>query len=189
MKKILLIIISILMFVPAVVCAETEAQDLMETLERANITPSITNYGEQESQVPIYLFWSDGCYHCHDFLEFINEELEDYGSKIKMRSYETSNESNYNLEQKVAKFFNIKAPGVPLIVIGENTIYGFGEDNEEQILEAIDEEYSSDEKYDVFEEMEKAPVDKRNNVPLYIFAGLCAGIVLYIVIMVAKKEK
>lgn len=178
-----------LFIIPSAVFAETEAQDLMDTLERAGITPTVDSYTENDNQIPIYLFWSDECYHCHDFLEFINNNLEEYADKIKMRSYETANESNYNLEQKVAKFFNIEAPGVPLIVIGENTVYGFGEDNGDQILEAIDELYESEERYDVFDAMENEPVDKRTSVPLYIFAGLCACIVIYIVVMVARKEK
>lgn len=190
MKKIFFLILSLILFIPNVVMAETQTLDLMDTLEKAGITPSIDDYEETEDQVQIYLFWSSTCTHCHDVLEFINDNLDEYGEKIKMRSYETStNADNYALQQKVAKFFSINAPGVPLLVVGESTFYGFSDSIKDKILEAIDGEYSANEKYDVFEKIEEKEAEKNPNDALYVIIPVLAIVVIYFMIKLAKKEK
>lgn len=188
MKKLLLAVISLLAFMPFVVNAETRAQDLLETFERAGITPSINDYEETEDQVMLYLFWGETCPRCHEELEFINSILKDYKDKIKLRSYEGSIEDNYLLQQKVAKHFEIDAPGVPLLVVGENTFYGFKDEVGEKIKIAIDREYKKSERYDMFAEMEKKRKEGNSNVPLYIFGGLLSIIIVVSIIFLARKE-
>ena len=36
-------------------------------------------YAENDNQVTLYLFRGSGCSHCHDFLEFLNNNLAENG--------------------------------------------------------------------------------------------------------------
>ncbi len=189
LKKIICICISAFMFLPLTVFA-ARAQDLMDTLERGGITPSVEDYKETKEQAVIYLFWSDTCGHCHEELEYINSILPEYKDKIKMRSYEGSNSENFALQQKVGQFFKLeKYNGFPLTVIGDKTFYGFGEDYKEEMIEAIEKLYNSTEKYDVFDELEKK--DEENEIsptPMYILVGIVSiGIVGFLVYITKKK--
>lgn len=178
------------MIVPNIVHAQTQARDLLETLEAASITPSIEEYKENDDQVVIYLFWGQTCEHCHEFLEFINSNLEEYKDKIKMRSYETSrNDDNYAIQKKVANWFEVKNTGVPLIVIGENTFYGYaGSETGEKIKIAINDVYSQTERYDVFEEMKNGnPKTEKQNVMLFMLIPIVLfGVIGYIYIQVKR---
>lgn len=191
-KVLIITIISLFIFMPMMVFADTQAQDLLETLETAGIEVSVDDYEENDNQVEIYLFWSTGCSHCHEELEFYNSILGDYKDKIKMRSYESSNPDNYALQKKMMTFFNLKESGVPFAVIGENTFYGFrsAEETGEKIKDAIDEEYakSLEERYDVWEEMEKNKQAPKNQTALYVFGGLLAVVMVGVIIYIVTKK-
>ncbi len=187
MKRILLALLITLIF-PFGVKAEVQTYDLHDTLELEGIEIKNPEYEENDDQVYIYLFRGEGCIHCKHFLEFLNElSEEEYGDMFKLRAYEVSyNQDNSNLKNRIVDFFNIDASGVPLIVIGENTFYGFSEEHEEKIKTAIKNEYESEEKYDVFEEMQKKEDAKNPNDALYILIPLVGiGIIAYII----KKSK
>ncbi len=190
MKKILLLVIAAMLFVPAIVRADTQAMDIIDTLEKANIEVTDKDYKEIDDQVVIYLFYSSSCPHCHDELEFLNESLKEYGSKFKLRAYEvTANEDNDKLMKKMKKFFNEKGEGVPFTVIGESTFYGFGDSTGEKMLKAIDTEYRKETKYDIFAELEKA--DKAagaNNKIVMIVMGVLLVFVIGGLIVFARKE-
>jgi len=193
MKKIIFTVLSLLLLTPTIVLADTHAENLTDTLERAAIDINIDDYEEKDDQVVIYFFYSDTCGFCHNELEFINSKLTDYKDKIKMRSFEVSNEDNDILKTKITSFLNVKAPNVPFTVIGESTFYGFdAETTGEKILTAIDQEYeiAKDERYDVFEEMEnfRETKSKKNNTALYIFASLAVIAIIVTTIYIIKKD-
>lgn len=205
MKKILMIIAGILLFLPSTVFAEnSEALNLIDTLKMAEITPSITDYKETDEQITLYLFWWTGCGHCHDELEFINSLLGEYKDKIKLRGYEIQGEGNSELRSKVGAFFDVDGGGVPLLVVGESTFYGFPERYKEQIKAAIDTEYAKAERYDLFKEMEtkekydgsknnnnnEEKKENKSNVGLYLFAGVIViGIFGFLLFTVMKDQK
>lgn len=174
---------------PSVVLAQTQALNLMDTFEKANITPSIEDYEESDDQVQIYLFWSSSCTHCHDLLDFLNDILEEYKDKFKMRSYEVStNADNSELHEEVVDYFKLGKYGVPLLVVGESTFYGFSESTESKILEAIDSEYARTDRYDVFEKMGEKDANKNPNDALYIIIPVLGIVVIGVLISFAKKE-
>lgn len=190
MKKIIITILAMFVFIPSTVFASTQARDFLETFEEASITPKVKDYKENEDQVVIYMFWWTSCDHCHEALSFFNDILEDYKDKIKMRSYETgANSDNFAIQKKIANWFEVKT-GVPLIVIGENTFYGYnGDETAEKIKIAIDDVYSTPvkERYDVFEEMKKGkPETKKKNTTLIL---LIPAILVIVVICIFIKNK
>lgn len=192
MKKIIIAVLSLLI-TPTIVLADTHAENLTDTLERAAIEISIDDYEEKDDQVMLYFFYSDTCGFCHNELEFINSKLADYKDKIKMRSFEVSNEDNDILKTKITGFLKVKAPNVPFLVIGESTFYGFDEETTgEKILTAIDQEYDikKEDRYDVIDEMENArqTKSKKNNTALYIFAALAVIAIVITTIYMIKKD-
>lgn len=191
MKKIIIILIAFMLLIPCATYASSQARDIMETFEAASITPSIKDYKENENQVVIYMFWADYCEHCHEALEFLNEIMPEYKDKIKMRSYEVQNSDNEVIHKRVANWFETKT-GVPLIVIGESTFYGYaGEETGEKMKQAIDDVYSQplEERYDVFEEMKNGkPETKKKNTLLIMLVPVIIIIVgIYVFIQIKKR--
>ncbi len=190
MKKFILLVILYILLLPSMVLADTEALNLKDTIVASGETPSFEDYKESDDQVTLYLFRASGCNHCHDLVKFLDSIAEEYGSKFKLRSYECSENSDNNLlHNRVVNFFELKnSRGVPLLVIGENTFYGFTEKNKQQIIDCIEREYKKEDKYDVFEKMEEQKNAKKPNVAAYIVLPILAGIVIFIIIRIAKNE-
>lgn len=195
MKKITMFILGLFMVLtPVTVCADTQAKNFEETFKEAKIEMSIDDYKETDDQITIYLFWWTGCGHCHNELEYLNEILGEYKDKIKLRAYEIQNSDNSELRKKVGDYFNVNGSGVPLLIVGENTFYGFPDEYKEKIKTAIDNEYSAEEKFDLFKALEEGKKstaeEKKSNIGLYIFAGvMIAGILGFVIYITVKGNK
>lgn len=188
MKKALIIFLTLIIFMPTMVFAETLAKDLKETVESIDLEFKATDYKETEDQVTVYLFRWSSCEHCHEAISFFNDLAVTHGDKFKMRSFETTtNPDNMALQTRVANFLKIDAPGAPLIIIGHSSLYGFSSKHEEDLIKAIESNYKLEEKYDVFEAMEKNDEVKTNS-STFIFVGF-AVVVLAIVIFLFIKKK
>lgn len=185
MKKVLIALMLIAgMFFYTNTYAETEATDLEETLKAENIKLS-GDYKENDKQVTLYLFRGEGCSHCQELLEYLNSIVKKHGDKFKLRAYEVwNNEDNNELKEKAAKELEVEADGVPFLIIGENTFIGFGEDDKEKIVDAINKEYkkSSDERYNLMANIKSAKKDKNNEnsalivlIPILVF-----GVVIFL---------
>lgn len=100
------------------------------------------------NKVNIYLFWGNGCPHCEEFLNFL-EENEDYKDLYNLNTFEVwYNQDNYNLMNKFANSLDEDISSVPFIVIGTKTFVGFGETNKEEILNTIKEQHNNS--YDLY---------------------------------------
>ena len=113
MKKVLLIIISLLVFIPTV-----SAKD----------------------KVTISVFYSESCIHCkhlHSYLDDLSKDSK-YGSMIKIDYYEINKTKNQELFRKVAAYYHIST-GVPVYIVGEDLEQGFPniESDSEQVQESI----------------------------------------------------
>lgn len=106
MKKIIIFIITLLSFIP--------------------------NIKAEEKQLDLYLFYGDGCPHCKALEEYLDDYLKDKDN-IKLHEYEIwYSEENQNLFKKVQNAMNIKANGIPYLVIGEDVVQGFIENYTEE---------------------------------------------------------
>lgn len=189
MKKLIMIVLTAVLLMPSIVFAKTESMNFIETLESKQIEPANKDYTETDDQVTLYLFRWSSCSHCLDLLNYLNELSVEHGSKFKLRSYETStNADNDKLRQDVADYFNETGTGVPLLIIGENSFYGFDESFEEKILTAINNEYEKSERFDIIETLVKKANEKNPNDALYVILPILAIVVIYFVINKAKKE-
>lgn len=86
-----------------------------------------SNKSNQDNQVTLYFFHGDGCPHCEDEIEWLNEVTKKY-SNLLIKEYEVwYNEDNDILMQKVKEQLGVTSKGVPFTVIGEKYFLGFGE--------------------------------------------------------------
>jgi len=108
------------------------------------------DYKESEEKANIYLFRGSGCSHCYEFLTYLEAMTEEYGKYFNVISYEVWNhENNKKLLAKVAKKLGDTTGGVPYIVIGKHSWAGYSESLNEEIYEAIQEEYKNKNKNDI----------------------------------------
>ena len=189
-KKFLILLVALIIALcPIIARADTQTLNLNDTLIAEDITPEYEDYKETEEQVTIYLFRGAGCTHCYDFLTYLNSITKEYGNMFKLRSFEVyNNQDNAALKDKVAKFFKEEADGVPYIIIGENTFYGFSDDMKEKVLKSIKNEYNAEVKYDIFDEMDKNETKKNPNDALFLLIPIAAIIIIVIIVRSAKKE-
>lgn len=96
----------------------------------------------------IYEFYGSTCGYCaslNSWFDSIEEEYGDYYDLVKFEVW--SSKDNQNLMYKVADHLNDRMSGVPYLVIGKNSVNGFGSSDAEkqQIINYILEEYNKDE--------------------------------------------
>ncbi len=109
--------------------------------------------------VKIYLFYSSGCPHCHDFINYFSSKYVDYLDYFEIVTYQVdSSMDNSNLMVEVGTAFGDDEDdlaGVPLIVIGsEFHQRGFGSDGTAIIEKAL-EEYENENYKDLVAELKE----------------------------------
>ena len=101
---------------------------------------SFGNIFAQDNVANLYLFWREGCPHCEKERAFLPKLQEKYGDKLVIQQFEIwNNKKNLNILQEVTKNFDTPVNGVPLTLIGDEKIVGYGEDSNtgQQIDDAI----------------------------------------------------
>ena len=103
----------------------------------------------------MYLFWGDGCVHCHNLKIFLNDLEPKYKDMFDLYAFEVwGNPDNQTLMGRFAKTMGDSPRGVPYLVVGDKSFNGFSEKMEEDIIQAIIDEFKSDVKHDVFKNLE-----------------------------------
>lgn len=81
-----------------------------------------------QDKVNLYFFYGQGCPHCAKEEKFLAALEKDY-SNIKVNRYEVwYNRNNADLLARVAKELNLKVTGVPVLIVGDQTINGYFSD-------------------------------------------------------------
>lgn len=152
-KKIIAFLVLAVLMIPTACLAAPEdyiSTGLQEACEEEQIAFNHPDYKESEEKANIYLFRGSGCSHCYEFLTYLEAMTEEYGKYFNLISYEIWNhENNRQLYNRVAKKLGEKTGGVPYIVIGKHSWAGYSESLNEEIYEAIQEEYENKNKNDV----------------------------------------
>ena len=195
MKKVLILIVSLLVFIPSVYAKE---------------------------KVTISVFYSSSCIHCKHLHEYLDELESDekYSKMFKVDYYEIHDSTNSNLFDKTLAYFKKSSSGVPFYVIGEKYEVGFPnpetmkeeyEKQDKKIKELIEKAYKNnqkdvvkaikDEKIQVtttvketiplveennklFEESNKKPFFKK-----YLLVGIIPTLLVIAVILIVFKNK
>ena len=121
----------------------------------------------------IYEFYGSTCGYCaslNSWFDSIEEEYGDYYDLVKFEVWQEP--KNNELMTKISDHFNDNATGVPYLIIGKETINGFGgtEYEKQQIINYIMEEYNKDENdrytivYDIIYNGFSGDVDNLENI-------------------------
>ncbi len=134
-----------------------KTSNFKEILAQESIKEEFKNYTETDNQITIYMFRGNGCGFCQRFLNFLNSITDEYGKYFKVVGFEVWGDAkNSELLQNISKFLGEDAGGVPYVIIGDQVFPGYAESYDEGIKSAIKTLYESEDRYDVFEEYNKA---------------------------------
>jgi thiol-disulfide isomerase/thioredoxin len=102
---------------------------------------SVEYLGEkpESPQASLYFFWGDGCPHCANEEEFLEEMKEKYPD-LEIKMYETwNNRANARALQDMAKAYGTTARGVPMTFLGDfDPWVGFSSGMEPEMEERIE---------------------------------------------------
>ncbi len=122
--------------------------------------PIIGN-AKESNKVTLYLFHGDGCPHCAEEIEFLNE-IECKYDNLEIVKYEVwYNDENATLLEKVKEGFDEKRNGVPTTVIGDTIILGYGSGTGSKIERAI-KHYSEEEYTDYVSKIQDGSFNKED---------------------------
>lgn len=128
-----------------------EEQEPIQTTE--NI---IENENISKEKINIYLFWGDGCPHCENLIAFLENLNEEYKSLYTLHTYEVwHNKENKELMQEFNNVLNQNITSVPFLIIGNKTFVGYTTAKEENIKNAIKDEYNNENRTDYLKEYRK----------------------------------
>ncbi len=75
----------------------------------------------------LYMFWGEGCHHCEKEKTFLVEDLQQRYPDLEMRFFETWEHHEFKrLAQTMRQVYKIEKSSVPLTIVGEWTVIGFG---------------------------------------------------------------
>lgn len=98
----------------------------------------------------MYLFYGKGCPHCEELIKFFQSLSDQEKAKFHLYTFETwYDEENKKLLEDVEIELNQNIGGVPFLVIGEKTFSGYGSSMNDNIINAINTEYSNSNRYDL----------------------------------------
>lgn len=95
----------------------------------------------QTNDVTAYLFHGEGCPHCAQEIEFIENELIPQYPNLQVLSYEIyHSRDNTRFLKEAAKILDVNVSGVPFLVIGNETFIGYSDGiTNENIKEKVEE--------------------------------------------------
>lgn len=172
-KKLLLFIAVVMISIPFITKAKTyydgySTMNLVETLKAEGMEIENKNYKETNDQAIVYMFRGQGCGFCRKFLTFINSISKEYGKYFKLISFEVWNDQqNSALFSKMYSVTGVPTEGVPYVIIGSKVFDGYTASYDEQIKEAIMNEYKQKDT-DIFEKLQQvddgtlAPIENTN---------------------------
>ena len=125
------------------------------------IFPLLT-FAKEEDELKLYFFHGKGCPHCAEEKKFLNNIKKKY-SNLKVIKYEVwYDDSNAELLEKIKNEMDVKGTGVPVTVIGDTIILGYGSGTSEKIRRAI-EFYQKVEYRDAVSEILAGTYEKRDS--------------------------
>ncbi len=95
-----------------------------------------------EEKLKVYFFYGDGCPHCAKEEIFLDKLEKEYKGKVEILRYEVwYNSKNARLLREMATKIKLNVTGVPITIIGDKAITGYGDDETtgKLIKSAIDE--------------------------------------------------
>lgn len=103
-----------------------------------NILGPIIQDSTNNDKITIYFFHGDGCPHCAEEWNKLENLLVVYNNYIEIKDYEVwHNSANNNLMLKAKDKFSVTQAGVPFTVVGDKSFIGYNSTIGREIEEAI----------------------------------------------------
>lgn len=120
------------------------------------IMPMCAN-AESKNDVTIYMFRSTECPHCEDALKYLNNNKEDIPEGVKLKTYQVyKNSNNTKLLEQIEKDLNFADKdigSVPLFVVGDKYVFGYGSvADAKKVFNLAEEAKNSDDYKDIVKE-------------------------------------
>ena len=94
----------------------------------------------------ITLYYSPTCPHCHHAREFISNELVYVYNDLQVTTVNVMEQENREQFFDTIKKCEFKSGGVPVMVIGEKCLQGYGTSMQKEIRDAIEIDYTDEQK-------------------------------------------
>lgn len=119
---------------------------------------ALTNQTEENikfdnKKTNVYFFYGDGCPHCEELINFLNNLPEKYNKYFDLYTMEVwYNEENNKLMEDLVTELGEKVEGVPCLIIGNQVFFGYSTSMDQELKKAIKEEYEKMDKFDVYQQ-------------------------------------
>lgn len=146
---IIIVALCIIIIVVAVILiiGVTSSKNVTRTLKKQ----TAANIEFDNKKINVYLFYGDGCPHCEELIEFLDDLPEKYDKYFDLYTMEVwYNQKNSKLMEKLVAELDSEVKGVPCLIVGDQVFFGYSEATGKEIKKAIKEEYLLVEKYDVY---------------------------------------
>lgn len=165
MKKVIIILILMTLLIPNIVMAK------------------------EKEKIKVYMFYGDGCPHCHKAMEFFDKIEKEYGKYYDLVTFETwgtfSGRRNKLMQLAAIKMETEKEKlGVPYIIIGDKTFLGYSEEYDEDIKKTIVDQYNNDEYVDMIQPL----IDNMTN-EFYLSIGSVVVLAIILITNVIIRNK
>ena len=187
MKKYLVVLVSLICFLPVVMNAQVKSMNLVEALEDEGIESDI-EYEENDDQTTIYFFRTKGESKSVEFLKYLEGIYDRYGKFFKLRSFEVSgNEDNMLLMKNTFDYLRASEQSTPFIVIGSTYFITYKEDINENIEKAFIEFYQSGSTVDTIDEV-LTRYYRNDTLIMTVFLSIIILIPVFILAMIVKNK-
>lgn len=93
----------------------------------------------EKNKVNIYFFWGQGCPHCEELFQFLEDTKGKYGKYYNIYCFEVwNNQTNAQTMDQFSKVLNDKVGrSVPYLIIGNQSFQGYNKTMNQKILNTI----------------------------------------------------
>lgn len=163
-------------------------------------TTTTTTAAKNDDAVNVYVFYSPTCPHCSDLHSYLDELKKDkeYKDLFNVVDYDVvSNQTNYELWEKVGEYFGVNIDGVPFYVIGDQHYEGFGDSAKDTIKAAIKNAHNDSKYLDVVDGIGKGEItdqkkdseDKKgNNMVGMVILAITVVIIIVLIVCSSKNR-
>lgn len=154
MKKKIVVLITVILSISIVVLISNNMKDNKE-IKLTDMTEQNISYSKEK--INIYLFYGEGCPHCEELKNYLNNLDNKEKSYFNIYTFEVwNNNTNQQFMKDSAKYLNKEVSGVPFLIIGNKIFEGYNESMNAKIEKAIETEYKLNGKNDYYKKYKSA---------------------------------
>lgn len=119
---------------------------------------TIEDIKKESDKINIYVFWGDGCPHCEELFEFLENIKSNYGKYYNVYGFEVwYEEENRKLMDQFKEELKEEtgSRGVPYFIVGDESFLGYQSSMNQEIKDTIESKYKERKNVKQFEDILK----------------------------------